>query len=59
MFMILLIQALLLTDLTASLHNILSSGFVRVFLWSVLVSLSIVALSYLHIIGYEVAYTIL
>lgn len=59
MFMILLIQALLLTDLTASLHNILSSGFLRVFLWSVLVSLSIVALSYLHIIGYEVAYTIL
>jgi len=31
MFMILLMQALLLTDLTASIHNILSSGFWRVF----------------------------
>lgn len=51
--MILLMQALLLTDLTASIHNTLSSGFFGGFFVAKFSFESIVALSYLHIMVME------
>lgn len=57
--MILLMQALLFTDLTTSIHNIFYSGFWNFFFHGEFSFENIVALSYSSIIGYQVPYTIL